>query len=45
MIIITAAALTIALLELAITIEVLRTITINNKDSGSSNNDNNYRTR
>ena len=44
MIIITAAALTIALLELAITIEVLRTI-INNKGSGCSNSDNNYRTR
>ena len=45
MIIITAAALTIALLELAITIEVLRIITINNKGSGCSNSDNNYRTR
>ena len=44
MIIITAAALTITLLELTITIEVLRTITmINNKSSGSSNNDDNYR--
>ena len=43
MIIITAAALTIALLELTITIEVLRTITINNKSSYSSNNDDDYR--
>ena len=43
MIIITAAALTIALLELTITIEIPRTIIINNKSSGSSNNDDNYR--